>query len=69
MKGQALAIRGMALFDLTRIFGYPYLKDNGASLGVPIVKELSTIDSKPARNTVAECIRKLFPTSKTVQSC
>ena len=26
LEGQALAIRGMALFDLTRIFDYPYLK-------------------------------------------
>ena len=41
-------------------FGYPYLKDNGASLGVPIVKELSTIDSKPARNTVAECYTEII---------
>ena len=55
LKGQALAIRGMALFDLTRFFGYPYLKDNGASLGVPIVEEASDIYSKPKRNTVAEC--------------
>ena len=55
LKGQALAIRGMALFDLTRIFGYPYTKDNGASLGVPIVSDSEGIDSKPARNTVAEC--------------
>lgn len=69
LKGQALAIRGMALFDLTRIFGYPYLKDNGASLGVPIVKELSTIDSKPARNTVAECYTEIISDLKTVQSC
>lgn len=55
MKGQALALRGMALFDLTRFFGYPYAKDNGASLGVPIVKEVSNTENKPARSTVAEC--------------
>lgn len=55
LKGEALAIRGLALFDLTRIFGYPYTKDNGASLGVPIVKEFSTIESRPSRNSVAEC--------------
>lgn len=55
LKGEALAIRGLALFDLTRIFGYPYLKDNGASLGVPIVTEFSTIESRPSRHTVAEC--------------
>ena len=30
LKGQALAIRGMALFDLTRIFGYPYTKRDSA---------------------------------------
>lgn len=60
LKGQALAIRGLALFDLTRLFGYPYLKDNGASLGVPIVKDLSTIDSKPGRNTVAECYTQII---------
>lgn len=60
MKGQALAIRGLALFDLTRFFGYPYLKDNGASLGVPIVKDLSTIESKPKRNTVAECYKEVI---------
>lgn len=55
MKGQALALRGMALFDLTRFFGYPYAKDNGASLGVPIVTEVSNTENKPNRNTVAEC--------------
>lgn len=60
LKGQALALRGLALFDLTRFFGYPYLKDNGASLGVPIVKDLSTIDSKPKRNTVAECYTEII---------
>ena len=60
LKGQALAIRGLALFDLTRIFGYPYLKDNGASLGVPIVTGISTIDSKPSRNTVAQCYEAII---------
>lgn len=60
LKGQALALRGLALFDLTRLFGYPYAKDNGASLGVPIVKEFSTIESRPARNTVAECYKEII---------
>lgn len=59
-KGQALALRGMALFDLTRIFGYPYKKDNGASLGVPVVTEVLTIQDKPARNTVAECYTQII---------
>lgn len=60
LKGQALAIRGMALFDLTRIFGYPYTKDNGASLGVPIVKKSEGIESKPARSTVAQCYTQVI---------
>lgn len=60
LKGEALAIRGLALFDLTRIFGYPYTKDNGASWGVPIVEGLSTIESKPARSTVAQCYAKVI---------
>lgn len=60
LKGQTLAIRGFALFDLTRFFGYPYAKDNGASLGVPIVKTVSNTDNKPSRNTVAECYRAVI---------
>lgn len=55
LKGEALAVRSLALFDLTRFFGVPYMKDNGTSLGVPIVTTLSEIDAKPARSTVAQC--------------
>lgn len=53
--GQALTIRALSLFDLTRIYGYPYTKDNGASWGACIIRNVSQIDSKPPRNTVAEC--------------
>lgn len=59
-KGQVLALRGMFLFDLTRIFGYPYKKDNGASLGVPIVNKVLDKDAKPSRNTVAECYQQII---------
>ena len=55
LKGQTLVLRGFALFDLTRLFGYPYAKDNGASLGVPVVTEVSNTENKPSRNTVAQC--------------
>ncbi|GHT18637.1 membrane protein [Bacteroidia bacterium] len=54
-KGQALTIRALAYFDLTRLYGYPYQKDNGASLGVPIVDKPVDANYKPTRNTVAEC--------------
>ena len=60
LKGQALAIRGLAYFDLTRIFGYPYKKDNGASLGVPLVLEPLQHEAKPARATVAECYKQFI---------
>lgn len=57
LKGQALTIRGLALFDLTKLYGYTYLRDNGASLGVPIITEVSNEvnSAKPSRSTVAQC--------------
>ncbi len=54
IKGQALAIRALAHFDLCRMFGKAYSHDNGASLGVPIVTEVLKPDTKLKRNTVAE---------------
>lgn len=58
--GQAMTLRALALFDLTRIYGYPYTKDNGASWGACIVKDVRQIDSKPPRNTVAECYEAII---------
>lgn len=58
LKGQALAIRALALFDITRLYGYPYLKDNGASLGGAIVEDVVDITYKPKRSTVAQCYEK-----------
>lgn len=58
-KGQALALRAMFLFDLTKFYGYPYKKDNGASLGVPIVLSVLDKEAKPKRNTVAECYKQV----------
>lgn len=54
-KGQALAIIALCHFDLTRVYGYPYAKDNGASLGVPIVDHAIGFDEYPDRSTVAQC--------------
>ena len=53
-KGEALAIRALAHFNLLITYGAPYLKDNGASLGVPVVKEVLTAAELPARQTVAQ---------------
>lgn len=61
LKGEALAIRAMLLFDMTRLYGYPYTKDNGASLAVPIIdKVVDDKDVKPTRNTTAECYKAVL---------
>jgi hypothetical protein len=56
VKGQALTMRALAYFDLCRIYGYPYLKDGGASLAASIVLEdVEDPDRNlPGRNTVKE---------------
>lgn len=60
LKGEALAIRALLLFDMTRIYGYPYLKDNGASLSVPIIdKVVEDKNIKPSRNTTAQCYKAI----------
>lgn len=53
-KGQALAIRALCHFDLARLYGYPYQKDQGASLGFAIVTKPLTYSDKLSRNTVAQ---------------
>jgi starch-binding outer membrane protein, SusD/RagB family len=60
IKGQALTVRALALFDVTRVYGYPFLKDNGASLGGCIITSIPTYDYKPTRNTVAECYDQII---------
>lgn len=60
LKGEALAIRALLLFDMTRLYGYPYLKDNGASLAVPIIdKVIEDKNIKPSRNTTAQCYKAI----------
>jgi hypothetical protein len=55
VKGQALTVRALVHFDLARLYGYPYLKDNGASLGAAVVKTTLASNAQLRRNTVAEC--------------
>ena len=53
--GQALAIRALCHWDIARLYGYPYMKDNGASLGAVVLTEVvAPSESKLPRNTVAE---------------
>ncbi len=60
IKGQALALRALALFDVTRVFGNTYQKDNGASLGACITTEVAGPDFQPPRSTVAECYTQII---------
>lgn len=54
-RGEALAVRALAHFNLLLTYSTPYLKDNGASLGIPIVKTVLDADAITERNsTVAE---------------
>lgn len=65
IKGEALTLRGLAHFDLVNVYGMPYTKDNGASLGVPVVIENLSNDAKPARNTVAEVYKQVLEDLET----
>ena len=68
IRGQILTIRGLALFDMTRLYGYPYTKDQGASWGVPIVTNTVDKDYKPLRNTVKECYTAILADLEAAES-
>jgi hypothetical protein len=57
IKGQALAIRALAHFDLLRYFGQSYER-NSTALGVPI--KTNTNITTPGRNTVAEVYDRIY---------
>lgn len=59
-RSEALVLRAMALFDLTRIYGKPYTMDQGASLGVPVVTTVVDMNYKPKRSTVAQCYQQVL---------
>lgn len=54
-KGQALALRALAHYDLLRLFGQQNVDGGGLTAnGVAYVKEFQSDNSAPSRNTVAE---------------
>jgi tetratricopeptide (TPR) repeat protein len=59
-KAEAQVLRAYCLFDLTRVYGKTYTKDNGASLGVPIDTASMDGNTKLGRNTVAECYTQVL---------
>jgi len=56
-KGEALAARALAHFDLLRVFGQQHVTGQGGmnSLGVPYVKEYKGANQFPPRLTVDQC--------------
>lgn len=53
--GQAYAVRALCYWDIARLYGYPYMKDKGASLGAVILtKTVLPEESRLPRKTVAE---------------
>lgn len=58
IKAEALVMRGLALYDLTRVFAVPYMADNGASTGVPIILTPTEYSDQPERATVAKCYER-----------
>lgn len=67
IKGQALAVRALVHFDLTRLYGYPYLKNNGTGWGAPVVTKVLPASTKVGRNTVAECYTQIIQDLKDAQ--
>ena len=61
VKGQALAIRALAHFDLVKLYGLPYTKSGApASLGVPIVTSVIAAQDKLPRNTVEDVYKQVI---------
>ncbi|MFL5740818.1 MAG: RagB/SusD family nutrient uptake outer membrane protein [Flavisolibacter sp.] len=66
VKGQALALRALAHFDLFRYFGEEYDR-NSTKMGVPYV-EAYDIEQKPARLNVKQTYDKIETDLKTAKS-
>ncbi len=59
--GQAYAVRALCYFDIARLYGYPYLYDQGKSLGAVILtKTVSPSESRVPRSSVAETYTQAF---------
>jgi starch-binding outer membrane protein, SusD/RagB family len=66
IKGQAIALRAHAHFDLLRWFGEDYNR-NSTKLGVPYI-EVYDIEQKPARLTVKQTLDKIEGDLKTAKA-
>lgn len=60
IKAEALVMRGLGLYDLTRFYAMPYMSDGGASLGVAIELKPEDQFHRPGRSTVAQCYDRVI---------
>lgn len=65
LKGECLFLRGLAYFDLARMYCQPYSAGT-ANLGVPVV--LVTENSYPSRNTVGETYDRVIQDLKDAEA-
>jgi starch-binding outer membrane protein, SusD/RagB family len=71
LKAEALFIRGVAHFELVRLFAKPFTSNPTADLGIPIsTKALTTEEAKAfaVRNTVAEVYTQAISDLKAAES-
>ena len=71
LKAEALFIRGVAHFELVRLFAKPFTSNPTADLGIPIsIKALTTEEAKAfaARNTVAEVYTQAIADLKAAET-
>ncbi|MHC4379410.1 MAG: RagB/SusD family nutrient uptake outer membrane protein, partial [Planctomycetota bacterium] len=55
LRGEALALRAIAHFDLLRLYAQPYLfTEDGSHPGVVLAERPFEVTERPARRTVAE---------------
>ncbi|MDR2293201.1 MAG: RagB/SusD family nutrient uptake outer membrane protein [Prevotellaceae bacterium] len=53
-KGQALTVRAFCHFDIAKVYGYPYQKDNGQSLGAVKGNRIFNLGEQVERSSVNE---------------
>ena len=59
-KAEARVARALSTFDLTRVYGKPYLQDNGASWGAPIDTTSLEYNAQVLRSSVADCYTQII---------
>lgn len=58
IKSEALALRGMVYFDLTRTFAYPWIKEQGNAQGMPL--KLNSTEVVIGRSNLADTYEQII---------